>query len=108
MSELIELGYDETLRYIHDFMVNNPPFDVGFRSPGNGVLAPGTRHPASEEKSSALTKQGIMGFSQGGCMAAILAALVSVECVGGYHNPVLLWMVDCEPPSASASAADAA
>lgn len=39
-------GFDETLTYIHDFMVKNGPFD------------------------------GIMGFSQGACMASILAALV--------------------------------
>ncbi|GFZ42537.1 hypothetical protein JCM24511_00253 [Saitozyma sp. JCM 24511] len=63
MSELIELGYDETLRYIHDFMVKNPPFD---------------------EKGSTLKKQGIMGFSQGGCMAAILAALLEKPGLSPY------------------------
>jgi hypothetical protein len=39
-------GFDETLAYLHEYLVNSAPFD------------------------------GIMGFSQGGCMAAVLAALV--------------------------------
>ncbi|WOO80685.1 Esterase OVCA2 [Vanrija pseudolonga] len=39
-------GYNESIKYIHDFMVSNGPFD------------------------------GIMGFSQGACMAAVVAALL--------------------------------
>lgn len=50
--------YDETVAYVHDFIVKNGPFD------------------------------GIMGFSQGACMAAIVAALVSV--VGVTPNPTQL------------------
>jgi hypothetical protein len=37
VKQLIVIGYDETLRYIHDFLVKNPPFDVGVRYSGNGV-----------------------------------------------------------------------
>lgn len=39
--------FDDTVAYVHDFMVKNGPFD------------------------------GIMGFSQGACMSAIIGALVS-------------------------------
>lgn len=45
-SQTDDVGFEETLAYIHDFLVKSEPFD------------------------------GIMGFSQGGCMAAVLAALL--------------------------------
>ena len=54
------IGFDEAVAYIHDYMINNPPFDV--RPPHTG--------------SGRADKQGIMGFSQGACMAAILSSLV--------------------------------
>jgi hypothetical protein len=40
------IGFNETLEYLHDYLIREGPFD------------------------------GVMGFSQGGCMAAILAALL--------------------------------
>lgn len=43
---LILADFDETVSYVYDFMQKNGPFD------------------------------GIMGFSQGACMAAVLGALV--------------------------------
>lgn len=44
---LLTTDFDETVSYVYDFMQKNGPFD------------------------------GIMGFSQGACMAAVLGALVS-------------------------------
>jgi len=56
------IGFDEAVAYIHDYMINNPPFDV---------------HQPNMSCGRA-DKQGIMGFSQGACMAAILSSLVCV------------------------------
>lgn len=48
---LTAIDFDETVSYVYDFMAKNGPFD------------------------------GIMGFSQGACMAAVLGALVrGVSC----------------------------
>ncbi|ORY24046.1 serine hydrolase FSH [Naematelia encephala] len=53
-------GFDETVQYIHDYLVKSEPFD------------------------------GIMGFSQGACMAAILGALLT--------KPGLHPLFPSEPP----------
>lgn len=51
VHELMSTGMDESLAYLHKAMIEQGPFD------------------------------GIMGFSQGACMAAVLAALVSPEII---------------------------
>ncbi|CAD6579786.1 MAG: hypothetical protein TREMPRED_002567 [Tremellales sp. Tagirdzhanova-0007] len=60
--------FDETIQYWHEFLVKEPPFD------------------------------GIMGFSQGACMAAILAALVNKHLPSKKRNFAEKMVVQLETP----------